>query len=529
MDLLQSVLGLTPVPCLSGAFSLLRFIHGSVQQGQICRTQLSTLNDVTANLLKTLNQQFSVNKLSASEMSVPLADLESLLNEINRFVDRISKQWFIQALVTKQETIEKINGFHRRITGLFQTFEISFALEMRKLQAKHDEARQADQRQLAARLDVLQRNRAEWKETIQVNQRNMTTMMIYLIRHTKMAPPDGGPEHIFCAQTLALLSSESGQTPDYKDWMVTVYEVDRGEKIGSGGFSDVYRATWHKSDVALKVIRTGGGIIPTSEAVLREIELWLTLRHPNVLPFFGANHLDDEPFIVMPYMPHGNAAQFFRKNPNRDPLPILIDAARGLVYLHSKDIIHGDLKAANILIDNAGTGILCDFGLSRVRADMTSRTSPPDPATLGPGSRNWMSPELFGGGVPKKSSDIYAFGMTVYELFSNEIPWGHILPQDLRSLVLNEDRRPDILGMNNQPVMPADVWAVVVKTWTKNPEERLMAGALCDMLVQLGGRKGATYQTPAEEQNPGNTAVTPIPLQPSSVSHIRFIQSSRFP
>ncbi|KAJ7311651.1 kinase-like protein, partial [Mycena albidolilacea] len=189
----------------------------------------------------------------------------------------------------------------------------------------------------------------------------------------------------------------------------------------------------------------------------------------------------------MPYLAHGNASEFLQKYPEQSPLPIATDAARGLLYLHSKDIVHGDLKAANILIDNAGTAVLCDFGLSRIKADMTSRTPQREIVTLGPGSRNWMSPELLRGALPRKSSDIYALGMTIYELFSKEVPLGHILPQDLRSLVVGEDLRPDILGIDDKPVMPPNLWAVTVKAWAKNPVERPTASTLCDMLVQLGG------------------------------------------
>jgi serine/threonine protein kinase len=71
----------------------------------------------------------------------------------------------------------------------------------------------------------------------------------------------------------------------------------------------------------------------------------------------------------------------------------------------------------NVLIDDAGKAVLCDFGLSRIKADTTSRTAihTPSESTV-VGSRNWMSPERLTGGLPRKPADIYAFGMTLYEV-----------------------------------------------------------------------------------------------------------------
>lgn len=106
--------------------------------------------------------------------------------------------------------------------------------------------------------------------------------------------------------------------------------------------------------------------------------------------------------------------------------------ALGLVYLHLNGIVHGDLKGVsilptpyicltkpllqlNVLIDDAGNAVLCDFGLSRVKADVTSRTANADDSGI-IGSRNWMAPELLIGKSLKKSCDIYAFGMTLYEV-----------------------------------------------------------------------------------------------------------------
>lgn len=106
-------------------------------------------------------------------------------------------------------------------------------------------------------------------------------MMVFLMRQLKTSSSQDGPEYKFYSQSLKRLSMFSGQSLDLEDWMVTVYEVDRQEKIGSGGLyvlvstntlplksprsGDVYRGIWHKTEVALKIVRTGGGITPTSQ------------------------------------------------------------------------------------------------------------------------------------------------------------------------------------------------------------------------------------------------------------------------
>jgi serine/threonine protein kinase len=107
----------------------------------------------------------------------------------------------------------------------------------------------------------------------------------------------------------------------------------------------------------------------------------------------------------------------------------------GLVYLHSQSVVHGDLKAVsilmasssclmknyfqqNVLIDDSGSALLCDFGLASVKADVTSRTTVINTSetTAVAGSRQWMAPERLTGKSLTKPCDIYAFGMTAYEV-----------------------------------------------------------------------------------------------------------------
>ncbi|KAJ7790654.1 kinase-like domain-containing protein, partial [Mycena leptocephala] len=138
--------------------------------------------------------------------------------------------------------------------------------------------------------------------------------------------------------------------------------------------------------------------------------------HPNVVQFLGANTLDDKPFIVMPYVQH-DAKDFLRTRSTFDPLYILRDISLGLGYLHSRNICHGDLKAINVLVENSGRALLCDFGLARLKADAASRTvTTIVEAPQIQGSRNWMAPELLNGSRIRLPSDVYAFSMTLYEV-----------------------------------------------------------------------------------------------------------------
>lgn len=133
------------------------------------------------------------------------------------------------------------------------------------------------------------------------------------------------------------------------------YGLDHSPQCFSG---KVYRGTWNRTEVAIKIVRNVAGVAPRAEVrtvahaptvhanvflflfersfaeksryastlptcpYLNAPQIWSTLRHPNILQFLGANTLDDQPFIVMPYMPN-TARQFLRQSPNFDPLYIV--------------------------------------------------------------------------------------------------------------------------------------------------------------------------------------------------------------
>jgi len=226
------------------------------------------------------------------------------------------------------------------------------------------------------------------------------------------------------------------------------------------------------------------GITPSSMSIRNEVKIWSKIRHPNVLQFLGANILDEKPFIVMPYLKNGNARHYLQEHPDSDRLQILYDISLGLVHLHSHQIVHGDLKGLNVLVDDSFRAVLCDFGLSRVKVDATSRTAKIDGGSI-MGSRNWMAPERLLGGSLKKPCDIYAFGMTLLEIYTNETPMGELSHSDFLEIVVRQDIRPERPDNEDAPWLSDAVWELTEKCWVKDPKHRPTAGAVCHTLSHL--------------------------------------------
>ncbi|KAJ6595916.1 kinase-like domain-containing protein [Mycena sp. CBHHK59/15] len=476
------LLGITPVPGLSAAFTLFKFIVSSVQEVQASKTQLEALAKAIGDLLTTLNSEFKASRLVAAACVKPLDDLRSLVEDVYRFVQKEQDRGFLKSLLNKDSRTAGIEGFYRRIGITVNAFQISALLNVQGMLIVDKRARNQDMDALTARLQNLERSQSELRRTLDINQNNMIAMMVSIERKL-----DGrrmnDPEHRFYSHTLQYLTSTSGKQVKVEDWMISTFDIDYGPEIGVGGFGKVYRGTWNRTEVAIKVVQNVVGVIPTSEVLRKEIEIWSTLRHPNILQFLGANTLDERPFIVMPYMP-SNAREFLRKRPDFDPLYILRDISLGLEYLHSRKICHGDLKGINVLIDDSSRALLCDFGLSRVKSDVASRTNAVDnPATLG--SRNWMAPELLTGSLPKLPSDIYAFGMTIYELCTDENPFSSVAYGDFIELVFRLVVRPNRPDVDDFPKLGDSLWSLAERCWVADPKARPTAPNIHDAIIEM--------------------------------------------
>lgn len=258
--------------------------------------------------------------------------------------------------------------------------------------------------------------------------------------------------------------------------------------FASGGFSDVWKAMNSGRPYAIKQLRTYevDNIEKVKKRYCKEVIICRRIRHENVLSVEGVAPGLFEFCIVSKWMDNGNILSYLKSYPGVNRMDLLIGITRGLHHLHSNELVHGDLKGPNILIDRRGTPLLADFGLSSItRNALSVNASTPHSG----GTIRWSAPELLEVyvGRSKKSqssttkSDVYALSMVIVELYSGKIPFPDRPDPTVIIMVSKGDRPPkpasaDVLGLT-----PA-VWGLTKKCWHKKAAKRPGTSEILDHL-----------------------------------------------
>ncbi|MEO8726978.1 MAG: protein kinase [Acidobacteriaceae bacterium] len=207
--------------------------------------------------------------------------------------------------------------------------------------------------------------------------------------------------------------------------------------IASGGMGEVYEVEDRFLEgvrVALKTIRPEiAGDVHTQQRFKREVLLSRQVSHPNICPIYDIFRLQSGdargllPFLTMKLLPGETlAARLERKRcmPAAEAEPIIRQIAAGLQAAHSVDVVHRDIKSANIMLCGEGQQVqvwITDFGLARTEMATSSFAS----GSHVVGTLGYLAPELLRGQLPSKASDVYAFGMVVHEIFTGTMPDQH--------------------------------------------------------------------------------------------------------
>ena len=246
------------------------------------------------------------------------------------------------------------------------------------------------------------------------------------------------------------------------------------EKLGQGGMATVYKAydTNLERDVAIKFIRRDAFPKEISDKVLkrfeREAKALARLAHPNIVRIYDYGEFEGSPYLVMEYVEGGTLKAYAGS-----PMPIgqvvqlLLPVARALEYAHEENLIHRDVKPANILISKKGQPMLSDFGIAKILDLEDSNTL--TGTNVGVGTPEYMAPEQGLGRSVDARADVYSLGVMMFELVTGHKPYTADTPM---AVVLKHVSDPLPKLGDYIPNVPANVEKVLFKALAKKPEDR---------------------------------------------------------
>ncbi|KAK6037546.1 protein tyrosine kinase [Cooperia oncophora] len=261
------------------------------------------------------------------------------------------------------------------------------------------------------------------------------------------------------------------------DWEFEHKNVRVGRVIGRGQFGEVRRGKLTLKSgavvsVAIKSVKTDGDISKELiKEVMKEARLMRGLQHPNVVNLYGVGLLDQPLYILLEYVAGGALKSYLRKNKDTitiaEKIQMSLGAAWGIDYLHRSSILHRDIAARNCLYDHDSAVKISDFGLSRIGTEYKMKTAKKMPI-------KWMAPESIVSFMFSKKSDVYSYGVLVYEIWSSKDPYGDAIASVARKKIISGE-------LNEFPSgTPEDLVAYVKeKLWNKNPEQREDMDKVC--------------------------------------------------
>eukprot|EP00798_Chlamydomonas_sp_ICE-L_P026183 gene26183-11908_t len=266
------------------------------------------------------------------------------------------------------------------------------------------------------------------------------------------------------------------ESPVVDDWEIDISQLTIDAKIASGAFSNMYKGSYCGQEVAVKILKDIQDDMSQYQEFLQEVSIMRKVRHKCVVQFIGACTRRPNLCIVFEYMSGGSVYDYNRREGAfslTKMLKLMTDISRGMDYLHQRNIIHRDLKAANLLIDNDNVVKIADFGVARViegSGCMTAET----------GTYRWMAPEVIEHKPYDNKADIFSFAVVMWELLTCRVPYADMTPLQAAVSVVQKGLRPTIPG--NCPPAVAELMQLC---WAQSPAARPSFRDLTPRLQEL--------------------------------------------
>jgi len=263
------------------------------------------------------------------------------------------------------------------------------------------------------------------------------------------------------------------------------------ETIGVGGMGSVYKALDQKTGLEVAIKHLKPEAVAKDESLVkrfvREAEALRQLDHPNIVKILDTEHIEDEHYLVMELVNGGSLAQKIRENVKfsiGELLQLALELSDALSRAHHLRIIHRDIKPANVLLARDGTPRLTDFGVARL--DNEERMTQSGVAI---GTLDYIAPEGLNGIVDDPRSDIWSFGVMLFELLTGQRPFvGKNISQVVKAILM--DSPPDLETL--RPDVPVALIDLIERMLQKDPAQRIgsirLVGAELERI--LAGQNG---------------------------------------
>ncbi|KAH9143594.1 hypothetical protein AeRB84_012387 [Aphanomyces euteiches] len=285
-----------------------------------------------------------------------------------------------------------------------------------------------------------------------------------------------------------------------EEWMLASEDVvydpnNKSTFLGQGASAMVYLGQYKGRSVAVKHFHTLKLADSTEfETMIRkEIKAWRDVSNERyILTLIGVCTKIASPIVVCEYCPD-TITRYIRLHPEK-LIEMVYQFALGLLSLHNAGIIHRDIKGGNVLVREDGTVAIADFGLSRSTESLLTQYS-----NVGRfvGTLNWMSPEQrFSPRKVTVQSDVWSFGMTVWQLVARDIPYRDYCQEEIEEAIQSENNRP---GRPEELAKDYEsLWDLITWCWKLNPLERPESR---DIVSFLEERYGEKLNTPRKVKN----------------------------
>lgn len=261
------------------------------------------------------------------------------------------------------------------------------------------------------------------------------------------------------------------------EWEIDMKQLKIEKKVACGSYGELYKGTYCSQEVAIKILKPERVNTEMLREFSQEVYIMRKVRHKNVVQFIGACTRSPNLCIVTEFMARGSIYDFLHKQKGvfklQSLLKVALDVSKGMNYLHQNNIIHRDLKTANLLMDEHDVVKVADFGVARVQTQsgvMTAET----------GTYRWMAPEVIEHKPYDHRADVFSYAIVLWELLTGELPYSYLTPLQAAVGVVQKGLRPKIPKQTHPKLTE-----LLEKCWQQDPAQRPDFAEIKEMVTQL--------------------------------------------